>query len=306
LLGKTVETTESLPATEAVSPRFESMETWPSAEILRALWEAQMDAVAAVRPALAAITAAADAAVPLLTAGGRLAYAGAGTSARIGAQDGAELPPTFDWPQDRLILLIAGGEAALTHGIENAEDDTEAAIQAVSARSIGARDVVIGIAASGTTPFTIACVEQSARNGALTIGIASTQDSPLLTASAYPVLLETGAEPLAGSTRMKAGTAQKVALNLFSTLVMLRLGRAYRGLMVDMQARNEKLRGRAVRMLRTLTGADGQTCRAALGEAGGHVKTAVLLVHGLTAHEAGALLRRHKGNLRGALQEIGR
>jgi len=295
-----------LPATESISPRFRDLDAWDARAILETLWQGQLAAVAAVRAALPAIEAAASATVPLLAAGGRIVYAGAGTSGRIGVQDGAELPPTFDWPPDRLVLLIAGGEAALTQSIENAEDDTAAAIAAIERHAIGGNDVMIGLAASGTTPFTVAAVREAARRGALTIGIANTASAPLLVGATCPICVETGAEAIAGSTRMQAGTAQKVVLNLLSTLVMIRLGRVYQGLMVDMQARNEKLRARAVRMLRHLSGRDEAAARAALARAGGRVKLALLVLEGLEPAAGESLLARNGGNLRAALAELGR
>jgi N-acetylmuramic acid 6-phosphate etherase len=292
------------PATESISPRFRDLDRWPSNDVVLAMWEGHLAAVAAIRPALPAIAAAAEAAVPRLAGGGRLVYAGAGTSGRIGVQDGAELPPTFDWPEDRLVLLMAGGEAAFTHSIENAEDDRDAAQCDVAAHAIGPDDVVIGIAASGSTPYTTTVIAESADRGALTIGIANSPDGALLAVAAHPILIETGAEAIAGSTRMKAGTAQKVVLNLFSTLVMVRLGRVHRGLMVDMNARNAKLAQRAVRMLRELTGEDEDTVRAALDAAGGRVKTAVLVLRGLDRASAEALLARHAGHLHAALADL--
>ncbi len=243
--------------------------------------------------------------MPRLARGGRLVYAGAGTSGRIGVQDGAELPPTFDWPEDRLVLLMAGGDTAFTRSIENAEDDRAAAEHDVAAHNIGAGDVAIGIAASGSTPYTTTIISECARRGALTIGIANSPGGALLAAAAHPILVETGAEAIAGSTRMQAGTAQKVVLNLFSTLVMVRMGRVHRGLMVDMNARNAKLRQRAVRMLQDLTGADDATVRAALDEAGGRVKIAVLVLRGLDRATAELLLEKHDGHLHAALAGLG-
>lgn len=294
-----------LPATEAASARTADLDAWDNATVLEALWEGQMAAVSAVRPALPAIERAADAAAPLLAAGGRLVYAGAGTSGRIGVQDGAELPPTFDWPEDRLVLLMAGGDSALTRAIENAEDRQDLARAAITAHRVGGpSDVVIGIAASGATPFTLACVQEAARRGALTIGVANSAGAPLLAACAHPILVETGAEPIAGSTRLKAGTSQKVVLNLLSTLLMVRLGHVYRGMMVDMQARNAKLRHRAVRMLQALTGQEPEPVRQALERAGGKVKLAALILEGQDRGEAESLLERHGGRLRDALAEL--
>jgi N-acetylmuramic acid 6-phosphate etherase len=290
-----------VPATEEASPRTCDLDTWDDATILDALWEGQMAAIAAVRPALPAIAEAAAAAAARLGATGRLVYAGAGTSGRIGVQDGAELPPTFDWPEDRLVLLMAGGEAAFTRAIENAEDRRDLAEAAIAANRVGPEDVAIGLAASGTTPFTIACLQAARARGALTVGIANSPGAPLLAAAEHAILVATGPEAIAGSTRMKAGTAQKTVLNLFSTLLMVRLGRVYRGQMVDMLARNAKLRHRAVRMLIGLTGQDAEHVRRALEAAGGKVKLAVLLLEGLDRASAETLLAQHGGNLRAAL-----
>ena len=164
--------------------------------------------------------------------------------------------------------------------------------------------MAIGVAASGRTQFTCAVLQEAAARGALTIAVANSPDAPLLALAAHPILVETGAEPIAGSTRLKAGTAQKIVLNLFSTLLMLRLGRVHAGLMVDLRATNAKLRARALRMLRHLTGAEAAPAAAALAEAGGNVKTAVLLLHGLDLAAARALLARHHGHLRAALAEL--
>ncbi len=294
-----------LPATESVDPRYRELDAWPPQTALLALWEAQLAAVAAVRPALPALERAAVAAAERLGRGGRLVYAGAGTSGRIAVQDGAELPPTFDWPRERLVFLMAGGPAAFISAIENAEDDEAAARRAVEAEQVGPDDVALGVAASGTTRFTCACLQAAAGRGALTIAVGNSPGGRLLGLAAHPILVETGAEPLAGSTRLKAGTAQKVVLNLFSTLVMLQLGRVHEGLMVDMRAGNDKLRARALRMLRQLTGAGDAAAQAALAEAGGHVKLAVLLLRGLDAPAAQALLARNQSRLRAALAEIG-
>ena len=296
--------TTHVPATEAVSERYRDLDAWPSATAVQVMWEAQMDAVAAVRGALPAIAAAADAAAARLRGPGRLVYCGAGTSGRIGVQDGAELPPTFDWPEHRLVLLMAGGNVAFTRAIENAEDDRDAGRDAIAQHAVGSADVVIGIAASGSTPFTVAAVSAAAAAGALTIGVANSEGGALLSIAAHPILVQTGAEVIAGSTRMKAGTAQKVVLNLFSSLLMVRMGRVHQGLMVDMLARNAKLRERAVRMLRRLTEAEEGAARDALAIAGGSVKLAVLVLRGLTRDAAAALVDANGGSLRAALATL--
>ncbi len=293
-----------LPATEAISPRYQDLDSWPPDAILHAMWEGQLAAVAAIGPALPAIAAAVEAALAPLARGGRLVYAGAGTSGRIGVQDGAELPPTFDWPQARIVLLMAGGDAAFTRSIEGAEDDVAAGEEAAVTHKIGPDDVVIGIAASGSTPYSTAVLRAAAARGATTIAVANSPGGSLLAAAEHKILVETAPEAIAGSTRMKAGTAQKIVLNLFSSLLMVRMGRVHRGLMVDMQARNDKLRLRAVRMLRHLTACSEDQARIALAATAGHVKPAVLIVYGLDFPAASALLERSNGSLRRALQEF--
>jgi len=294
----------NLPDTEQLSSRYRGLDNWAPAAVLSAMWESQLAAVSAVQPALPQIEVAAGACVARLRTGGRLVYVGAGTSGRIGAQDGAELPPTFNWPRSRLVLLIAGGDVALTQAVEGAEDDAAAGTLTIAAHGIGEHDVVIGIAASGSTPFTLACLSAAKAAGACTIAVANSRDGAILVVVDYPILVETGAEVIAGSTRMKAGTAQKVVLNLLSSLVMVRLGHVYDGLMVDMVASNEKLRRRAERMLSDITGADLDAIRAALAATGGKVKPAALVIRGLSAEAAEVVLGRHGGSLRAALDSL--
>jgi N-acetylmuramic acid 6-phosphate etherase len=290
--------------TENFSTRFQGLDSWPSLDILSAFYEGQLSAVAAVRPALPAIAAAAEEAAARLRRGGRLVYVGAGTSGRIGVQDGTELPPTFNWPDDKLIYLIAGGEGAIIRAVENAEDSIEEGIEGIRKADIGPNDVVIGAAASGSTPFTIAALKEAGSRGAQTIGVSNNAGAPILDACSHPILAETGEEVIAGSTRMKAGTAQKVILNLLSSLIMVRLGRVYGGLMVDMRATNAKLRRRSEVMVSQITGCDDATAIEALGQADGDLKTAALIALGAQASDAQATLTRHGGNLRQALAEI--
>lgn len=289
--------------TEDISPRYLDLDAWSAVDQIRALHESQIDAVAAVGPALSAIAGAVEQAVPRLRRGGRIIYAGAGTSARIGVQDGAELPPTFNWPSARVAFVIAGGEAALLRAVENAEDSAEDGVHRIEALGAGAKDVVLGIAASGNTPFTVAAVKAARERGALTIGIANNAGSQLLAASEHPVLLDTGPEAIAGSTRLKAGTAQKVALNLFSTAVMAQLGRVYQGMMVDMRPTNAKLRHRSEQMVAKIAGCSAYLAADALGKTGGDVKVASLVAKGLGVEAAVSLLAKHDGNLRAALSE---
>lgn len=266
--------------------------------------EGQFAAVAAVRAARSQLDDAVRAMEVRLAEGGKLIYAGAGTSGRLAVQDGAELMPTFSWPSDRLVLLIAGGEEALLHAVEGAEDQIEHAHDEIARHGVTSEDVLIAAAASGTTPFTLACLRGAKSAGALTVGIANNPGTPLLAEADHPIFLDTGSEPIAGSTRMKAGTAQRIAMNLLSSLLMIRLGRVYEGLMVDVQASNLKLAKRSEDMLRHLTGRSGDEARTALAAAEGSVKLAVLLLHGCRAEEARALLERNGGRLRAALADL--
>jgi len=291
--------------TERASPRYSDIDLWEPADVLHAMIEGQMAAVAAVRAAIGAIEDAANAMEQRLGQGGRLIYAGAGTSGRLAVQDGAELIPTFNWPQDRLLLLMAGGKEALLRSAENAEDETDEAARLIKQHRIAAPDVVIAVAASGTTPFTLACLREAKQRGALTIGIANNRDTPILQEADCSIWLDTGPEPIAGSTRMKAGTAQRVALNLLSSLVMIRLGRVHQGLMVDVQATNAKLARRSETILRRLTGRGEAEAADALRRANGNVKLAVLLLHGCSVDEAASVLDLAGGRLRTALKHIG-
>jgi N-acetylmuramic acid 6-phosphate etherase len=291
--------------TERVTPRYADIDLWESGDVLDALMESQMAAVAAVRPALGSIARAAEAMEARLRGGGRLIYAGAGTSGRLAVQDGAELIPTFNWPQDRLLLLMAGGKDALLRSAEGAEDEVEHAARLVRQHGIAGADVVVAVAASGTTPFTLSSMREAKRQGALAVGIANNRATPVLEEADFPIWLDTGAEPIAGSTRMKAGTAQRVALNLLSTLVMIRLGRVHNGLMVDVQGINAKLVERSENILRRLSGVSGEEVREALQRAGGNIKVALLLLHGCNTDQAVALLEQAGGRLRTALRLAG-
>jgi N-acetylmuramic acid 6-phosphate etherase len=292
--------------TERASPRYSDIDVWDPSDILDAMIEGQFTAVAAVRTARPVIERAARAIEARLKQGGRLIYAGAGTSGRLAVQDGAELIPTFNWPQDRLLLLMAGGKDALLRSVEGAEDETDHAVRLMRQHHVTVGDVVIAVAASGTTPFTLACLREAKKQAALTIGIANNRDTPLLAEADHPIWLDTGSEPIAGSTRMKAGTAQRIALNLLSSLVMILLGRVYEGLMVDVQAVNKKLVRRSEAMLQRLTGRGRDDVRSALRQASGSVKLAVLLLQGCSLDEATAILERAGGQLRTALASIGR
>ena len=291
--------------TERASPRYFDLDIWAPLDIAEAMIEGQFTAVAAVRAARFALLEAALAAAERLRKAGRLVYVGAGTSGRLAVQDGAELVPTFSWPQERLLLLIAGGRNALLRSVEGAEVAVDQAARLAQQHDIGGDDVVIAVAASGTTPFTLSCLTEAKRRGALTIGVANNRDTPILKEADHAIWLDTGAEPIAGST-LEAGTAQRITLNVFSSVVMILLGRVYDGLMVDLQAVSQKLVRRSEDILTRLTGSSGEQAREALHRANGNVKLAVLLLHGCDVKQATDLLHRADGQLRAALAHIGK
>lgn len=292
-------------STERSSPRYSSIDVWDAEDIAETIVESQFAAVAAVYAVRKQIASAAVAMQARLEDRGRLIYAGAGTSGRLAVQDGAELAPTFGWPDDRLLLIIAGGEEALLRSVEGAEDDAEGGTRLIAQHAVTAQDVLIAVAASGATRFTLACLREAKRCGALTLGIANNGASPILDEADHPIFLDTGSEPIAGSTRLKAGTAQKVALNTLSTLLMTLLGKVYRGLMVDVRAVNEKLVKRSEDMLIQLTGRSRDDVRNALSRANGSVKIAVILLHGCDLESAKQLLSAARGRLGAALDRLG-
>ena len=289
-------------STESASRRYTYIEVWSTEELVYGIIEGQLSAVAAIQAAAGPIIGAIDAATERLRDGGRLIYVGAGTSGRIATQDAAELPPTFNWPYERAIPVMAGGDAALVRAVEGAEDDAGAARRALADLSLNGEDVVIALAASGRTPYAIAALEYAREIGALAIGIYNNPGGRLGEVADIAILVETGAELLAGSTRLKAGTAQKVVLNCISTGIMIKLGFVYRGLMVEMRATNRKLKERAELMVAELAGCDVDTARGTLAAADGSIKTAtVMLVKSVPKAEAEALLAAGGGNLRAAL-----
>src|SRR5262245_7636582 len=266
-------------STEGVDPRFADLDGWHLASAMEAMWEGQLAAVAAIGHVLPAITAATEAAKAALGDSGRLVYVGAGTSGRVAVQDGAELTPTFAWPNERVRFIVAGGDSAFVASIEGAEDDIDDAVAQINAAQLTPHDVVIAVAASGTTPFTVTALQQSGSFGAVTIGVANNPGTALLASAKFPILIETGRELIAGSTRMKAGTAQKVVLNLISSGIMLRLGRVYRGIIVNMPPTNAKLKRRAEAMVAQIAHCDPSCAALSLAQAEGGSKAAGL--HGV-------------------------
>lgn len=291
--------------TEDAANRYSRLDVWPAAELMTALWEGQTRALAACIPALPLVAAAVEAAAGRLSCGnGRLVYAGAGSSAMVAALDGLDLGPTFDWPAERLVLLIAGG-LDLSRGLAGAAEDDEGAGRADAGRAgISAADVVVGLSASGASAYTVGVLRAAREAGALTMGIASSAGSPLLEAVEHPVLTATGAEVIAGSTRLGAGTAQKVVLNLFSTGVMTALGNVYDNLMINVRPENAKLRRRCTAMVARIAGVDEAAAGVAL-ERHGDVRRAVLGLAGLDGAGIDRLLIETGGNLRRAMERAG-
>lgn len=288
--------------TETPSQRHPDLDLYDSARLVAALVEDQQAALEAVRAAAPAIASAVDAALPRIAAGGRLLYAGAGTSGRLGVLDSVELTPTFSWPGERAIALIAGGESAMFVAVEGAEDDEDQGRRDLAAVTPAADDVLLGIAASGQTPYVLGALAAGRAAGCLCIGLANNPGTAVLAASDHPILLDTGAEIISGSTRLKAGTAQKMALNAFSSALMVRLHKVYGNLMVDMKATNAKLVRRAVALTMRAAGVDEASARHALGACDFSVKTAVvMLLKQLPADQALRLLQAHAGSVRQAL-----
>jgi N-acetylmuramic acid 6-phosphate etherase len=264
-----------------------------SLEIVRIIQEQDARVASAVAAQADRIAHAIDEIAERLRHGGRLFYAGAGTSGRIAMLDASELPPTYGIGPDLVQVLMAGGDRAYFAAAEGAEDDEDAAIQAVNA-NVGAEDAIVGIAASGTTPYTVAAVRRANMLGALTVGVTNVPSSPLAQHVDIPIVVETGPEVIMGSTRMKSGTAQKLVLNQISTGVMIRLGRVYSNLMIEMPATNEKLRSRAVRMVELAAGVTRPMAVQAIRETDGDVKlAAVVAKRKVSADEARQLLLQH-------------
>ena len=270
-----------------------------------ALIASQRRAVEAVASSLAAIERAAEGVSARLGEGGRLVYLGAGSSALIAIQDGAELPGTFGLDPSRIRFVIAGGAARAYQIDAAAEDDVEAARREVTALGPMDRDVVVAVSASGSTPYTLAGAKEARSRGALIVAVANRPASPLLEGADHPILLDSGREALQGSTRLAAGTAQKCALGLLSTLANARLGHVYRGLMVNVRPDNEKLRRRALDIISSIAGVDETAARASLARAQDNVKCAVLIASGARSREnAEALVASAHGDIGAALSRL--
>ena len=288
--------------TESPDARHPRLDGYPTPHLVEAFVDDQHEAVAAVRAATADIARAVDAALPRILAGGRLIYVGAGTSGRLGVLDSVELGPTFGWPSERARALMAGGDPAMYVSVEGAEDDASQAAEDLHRLGPNENDVVLCVAASGSTPYVLGALQHARAAGALTIGIANNEGSPLAAFAEIGITLATGAEVISGSTRLKAGTAQKIALNTFSSALMVRLHKVFGNLMVDLRATNSKLIARAERLTVVATGCTPERARAALAECDWHVKTAIVAIERHTdAATAQALLDAHEGDTWAAL-----
>ncbi|MFE9931430.1 N-acetylmuramic acid 6-phosphate etherase [Streptomyces sp. NPDC005533] len=290
--------------TEAFRQDLAEIDRLSTLDIARTMNAEDATVPAAVAAQLPHIAAAIDAIAVRMARGGRLVYAGAGTAGRMGVLDASECPPTFNTDPADVVGLIAGGPRAMVKSVEGAEDSPELAAADLTALGIGPDDTVVGISASGRTPYAIGAVAFARTRGALTVGLSCNAGSALAAAAEHGIEVVVGPELLTGSTRLKAGTAQKLVLNLISTITMIRLGKTYGNLMVDMRSSNEKLRARARRIVALATGAPDAEIEAALAATDGEVKNAVLVIlGGVDGPKAAELLAASHGHLRAALAE---
>jgi len=290
--------------TEARNPRTTALDAMPVPDLLAVMNAEDAQVPHAVRTALPAITRAVDVVAGALRAGGRLIYLGAGTSGRLGLLDAAECPPTFGTDPAQVTGVIAGGADAVLAAVEGAEDDGRRAAADLDAVGLEARDVVVGLSASGSTPYVVHGLEHARALGAATISVACNPGALVGRHADIPIEVDTGPEVLTGSTRLKAGTAQKLVCNMISTAAMVRLGKAYENLMVDVRPTNAKLDHRARRIVAEATGEDAATAASALDAASGSAKVAiVMLLTGRGAEDARELLVAADGRVRGALDQ---
>ena len=292
-------------STEELNPNSALIDTLPTEEVLRIINAADQEVARSVQLVIPAITEAVDRISELLADGGTLFYVGAGTSGRLGVLDASECPPTFNVPATMVQGIIAGGDSALRTSSEKAEDDPAQGAADLRSRDFDDGDVLVGIAASGRTPYVLGAVEYARGLGALTVGISCTENSKLAGACEIAITPIPGPEVIAGSTRMRAGTATKLVLNMISTGTMVRLGMVYGNLMVNVQPTNDKLTDRACRILASITGISLDAAPKLLESAGGSVRTAILMSKGhLSRNDAEVRLAQAKGRLREALSPV--
>ncbi|MBF0721086.1 N-acetylmuramic acid 6-phosphate etherase [Sanguibacter inulinus] len=289
--------------TESLDPRYSDLDTLDVAALTAAMNDAEAEVPVAVRAALPQITEAIEQIVDRVRAGGRILYVGAGTPGRLGVLDASECPPTFSTDPETVQGIIAGGPAALRDAVEGAEDDTAAGAALVDEHLVTAADAVVGLTASGRTPYVLAAIEAARSVGALTVGVSCNAGAELSTVAELAIEVVVGPEIVSGSTRLKAGSAQKQVLNMISTVSMVRLGKTYGNLMVDVAATNAKLRVRARRLVEQIAAVDPQTADSALAASGGHVKVAAaMLVHGVDRPTAERWLADADGRLRTVIE----
>ena len=264
--------------TEQIDSKFQMLDVMSVSELLQAMNESDAEVPKAINLALPKIEKAIDAVVDRMLRGGRLIYIGAGTSGRLGVLDAAECGPTFSVSTDQVLAFIAGGDAAIKKSVEGAEDRPELGAADLKSAKVGQLDCVVGIAASGRTPYVIGAIEYAKSVGALTVGLTCNPDSEIGKLSDFALDIDSGPELLAGSTRLKSGTAQKLVLNMISTISMVRLGKTFGNLMVDLQISNEKLADRAVRIIEKATGSTKIEASQALKASGHEVKVAILML----------------------------
>lgn len=292
--------------TERRNPGSVDIDLFPTERILRIINAEDARVAGVVSAAIPQISKAVELAVQTIQGGGRILYVGAGTSGRIAALDAAECPSTFSTPREWIEAVIAGGSKALAHATESAEDDAARAAADMKARKVCAKDLVIGVAASGKTPYTCAALEYAKNKGARTVAIVATQDTPLARSSDIAIETLVGPEVVTGSTRMKAGTAQKFVLNMISTTTMIRLGMTYSNWMINLSMTNTKLRTRGVHMLREILGVSLEEAQELSESAGGKLKVAVVMgALGCSRHDAEQRLAKGNGNLRKVLGHLG-
>jgi len=294
---------DELPTTERRNRASMRLDEMPVEAIVRLMNDEERRVQEAVTEALPRIASAVELLVEAWREGGRWIYVGSGTSGRIAALDAAECPPTFGAPPERVLALLAGGQNAATSSVESAEDDTSAAVRDLEALGLGPKDVVVGLAASGSTPYVVSAVGKASEAGCATIGISNNRESELVAAARVGIELDTGPEILTGSTRLKAGTSQKLVLNMLSTAAFTRLGKVYENVMVDLQGTNEKLKRRSRRIIREVAGVTEDEATELLHNADGSVKVAVVMGKAkISADEASELLAATQGNVRRALE----
>lgn len=291
--------------TESRNPASRGLDKKSVKEILHIINAEDRKVPEAVGQAIDQIALAVEAFIASYRRGGRIFYVGAGTSGRLGVVDAAECPPTFGVPPGRIQGIIAGGIDAFFEAKESHEDDRDAGKRLVGELEMNEKDLIVGISASGETPFVLGLIEAAKKKNIRTVGITNNPDSTLAKLVDIPIVVVVGPEVIAGSTRMKAGTAQKLVLNMLSTTAMVKLGKVYDNFMIDLQATNNKLRRRAEEMLHTITGEDPQVVRETLARANYEVKPALIMLKGKTSYEeAKSLIERH-GSVREALEELG-